>query len=38
VPPGLEDAALRGMRACPERIITVVNEDAAAAVSPASGS
>jgi ferredoxin len=38
VPPGLEDAALRGLRACPERIITVVTEDTAAAVSPASAS
>ena len=27
VPPGMEDLARRGARACPERIIEVVDED-----------
>lgn len=29
VPPGQEDIARRGARACPERIITVVEDDKA---------
>jgi len=28
VPPGMEDLARRGARACPERVITVVEDDA----------
>lgn len=27
VPPGMEDLARRGARACPERVITVVEDD-----------
>ena len=37
VPPGLEDVALRGVRACPERIITVVTDDDREPVSPSPG-
>ncbi len=28
VPPGMEDLARRGVRACPERIIEIVEDDA----------
>lgn len=27
VPPGMEDLARRGARACPERIITIIEDD-----------
>ncbi len=27
VPPGMEDLARRGARACPERVITIVEDD-----------
>lgn len=27
VPPGMEDLARRGARACPERVITIIEDD-----------
>ena len=37
VPPGQEDAARRGVRACPERALKLVEDDAPSSGRPAEG-